>query len=144
MPGQPTLGSNVAFGIGATAIHVTDNDGIPSQLVLDADKQIKINLVFEIDGLVIPSMNGAKYKVTYAFAPLANTPAFTTTLERSLKTSLPHPTKVYQGADTEVKIPAGTVKPGLYQLSAFVQFPDNPGIAAFTTLPVIEVIKELP
>ncbi|MFF4114419.1 hypothetical protein [Streptomyces sp. NPDC001714] len=144
MTGQPALGSNPAFGIDATVIHVTDNDGIPSQYVLDADKQIKVNLVFEIDGLVIPSMNGDKYKVTYAFAPLADTPPFTTTREGSLKTALPSPTKVYQGTDTEVKIPAGTIEPGLYQLSAFVQFPANPGIAAFTTLPVIEIIKEWP
>ncbi|MER7186471.1 hypothetical protein ABT404_44620 [Streptomyces hyaluromycini] len=144
MPGQPEPGSNVVFVIDATGIRVTDNDGIPSQLVLDTDKQIRMNLVFEIDGLVIPLLDGQKYKVTYAFAPLSNTPAFTTAREGSLKTSLPSPTKVYKDADTEVKIPAGTIKPGLYQLSAFVQFPKNPGIAAFTTLPVIEVIKEQP
>ncbi|MGW1619063.1 hypothetical protein [Streptomyces sp. NPDC002172] len=144
MTGQPEPGSNIAFVIDATAVHVTDNDGIPSKYVLDADKQIRMNLVFEIDGLVIPSMDGQKYRVTYALAPLTDTPPYKAVHEGNLRTALPSPTKVYKEADTEVKIPAGAVEPGLYQLSAFVQFPKNPGIAAFTTLPVIEVIEEQP
>ena len=48
---------------------------------------------------------------------------------------------VHSGTDTEVTLQANTLAPGLYQVSAMVQFPGVNSIGAFTTLPVIEVIK---
>jgi hypothetical protein len=140
MPAQPDM-SNVVLGLDTRDIRVTDNDAIPSGLVLTASLPITVSVTFEVRGLALPMLHDKPFRVTYAFASLSGTADVTRCVDGRLVT-LPAPAKtVYSGADTDVVVPASTLRPGLYQVSAMIQFPGAPGMGAFTTLPVIEVVE---
>ncbi|MFF3947832.1 hypothetical protein ACFYYN_23775 [Streptomyces sp. NPDC001902] len=140
MPAQPDL-NNPVLGIDTRDILVTDNDAIPSGLVLTASLPITVSVTFEARGLALPMLHDTPFRVTYAFASLSGTSDVTRSVDGRLVTR-PAPAKtVYSGADTDVVLPAGTLRPGLYQVSAMVQFPGARGMGAFTTLPVIEVVE---
>ncbi|WP_107436209.1 hypothetical protein [Streptomyces hyaluromycini] len=141
MSGQPDL-NDPGFGVDARNIQVKDNDATPSSLILTASLPITVSVTFEARGSALALAITAKYRVTYAFASLSGTGNVTRFVERPLITGpLPkHPRVVHSGAETEVTLPANTLAPGLYQVSAMVQFPGVNSIGAFTTLPVIEVI----
>lgn len=142
MTGQPDLGQP-GFGVDARNIQVKDNDSVPSSLILTASLPITVSVTFEARGSALALATTVQYRVTYAFASLSGTSDVTRSVDRPLITSpLPSPPQVvHSGTATEVTLPANTLAPGLYQISALVQFPGVNSIGAFTTLPVIEVIK---
>ncbi|MFD8072592.1 hypothetical protein ACFV3E_08040 [Streptomyces sp. NPDC059718] len=140
MPAQPDL-NNPAFGFDTHDIQVTDNDAIPSGLVLTASLPITVSVTFEVGGFMLPLLHDTPFRVTYAFAALSGTDDFTCPVDGRLVT-LPAPAKtLYSGADTAVTVPANTLRPGLYQVSAVIQFPGATTMGAFATLPVIEVVE---
>ncbi|MFD4600872.1 hypothetical protein ACFWPQ_22960 [Streptomyces sp. NPDC058464] len=142
MTGQPEL-NNPGFGVDARNIRVKDNDSIPSSLILTASLPITVSVTFEARGSLLGLMGTVQYRVTYAFASLSGTSDVTRSVDRPLITGPTSPPTqvVHSGTATEVTLPVGTLAPGLYQVSALVQFPGVNSIGAFTTLPVIEVIK---
>ncbi|MEU6200260.1 hypothetical protein [Streptomyces sp. NPDC047061] len=141
MTGQPEL-NNPGFGVDARNIRVKDNDSTPSSLILTASLPITVSVTFEARGSLLGLMGTVQYRVTYAFASLSGTSDVTKSVDRPLITGSPSPTQVvHSGTATEVTLPVGTLAPGLYQVSALVQLPGVNSVGAFTTLPVIEVIK---
>ncbi|WP_217562778.1 hypothetical protein, partial [Streptomyces sp. GbtcB6] len=72
------------------------------------------------------------FRVTYASAALAGTRDVTRTDVRPLTTgSLPTPPQVvHSGSDTDATLPANTLAPGPYQVTALVQFPGVNSIGA--------------
>ncbi|MGW7545993.1 hypothetical protein ACWGKQ_33530 [Streptomyces sp. NPDC054770] len=141
MSGQPDL-TDVGFGVDARALQVTDNDGIPSSLIVTGSLPITVSLTFEAKGLALPLITNPTYEVTYAFNSRSGTPDVIRNVIRTLNTSGgPSPTQVVvSGATTQDVLPPGTLVPGIYEVVATVRFPGKPGIGAFATTPVIQVI----
>ncbi|MFD4501886.1 hypothetical protein [Streptomyces sp. NPDC058457] len=141
MPGQPDL-TDVGFGVDARTLQVTDNDGIPSSLIVTGSLPITVSLTFEVKGLSLPLIINPAYEVTYAFNSRVGTPDVIRKVTRTLNTSGgPSSTRVVvSGATTRDVLPPGTLAPGIYDVVATVRFPSTSGIGAFAMTPVIQVI----
>ncbi len=127
--------------IDAPELQVKDPD-TPDSNVLLASSDFQVALVFEFSGTLAGVLMGSAltYTITYTFNGRPGAPDGPT-LTRTGTTA---PGKFRYGSpETEITVPAGSLKPGLYELAAAVTFADPSGapapIAAFAEVPLVHV-----
>jgi hypothetical protein len=149
--GDPTLGSNTVLTIDGTDLQLTDPvTGNPVGPVLPTNQAFNVSMVFELLGTLTPALTAdpnVSFTISYAFEP--RVPPGGTVLNvgpTSITAATPTgglPPFVYGAPDTTVNVPANTLTPGLYELSAAVTFPSNSSnpwaMAAFCDFEVIDM-----
>ena len=136
--GQPAPGSNPFITIDGTNMSLIDPAIGADLTVIPASSTFQVAMEFTLGGSFAAFLVGLpiNYSVIYTFAGrgVPDGPALTVG---------PKPTTagqfVYGNPDTAATVPANTLTPGLYDVSAAVTFGGAPPMSAFIDVPVIEV-----
>ncbi len=139
MAGQPQLGgSNVFIGINCTPVNVVDTNGTPSNLIIQTTDPFDVWMSFDLQGTFaqwIASL-AVPYTISYFFEGVGGAPDGVLATVNS--NAIPGQVN-YGQAETKATVPAGTLPPGLYNLSTVVSFGGAPPMTAFDGGPMIQV-----
>ena len=134
MTGQPQLECPIpvttVLNIDMTDLQVTDTGGTPSNLIIDAGASFKVSATFLIGGTSTAGfkLTGAPFTVDYYYEGYGSAPegALGTVGGNSgmgVNSATCAGAQEYSGpAVTELTVPPLTLTPGLYKLSAMVNF----------------------
>jgi hypothetical protein len=154
MTGDPQLSSNPVFSLDAHSLVVTDPQGQPSPYIIDKDHEFRLSITLEFDekGLLVPWILCCLcWRVCYCFDVicLEEDHAEARGTSRCSDEYCGRPDRfVYDGDATGVIVPAGTLRPGTYRITAVVRFRwrcpceyplPRPPINAFTDGTIIQI-----
>jgi hypothetical protein len=135
--GQPGAGSNPFITIDGTNMTLLDPSGA-DVTVIPATTTFQIAMEFTLGGIFAPFLVQIpiNYTVTYTFDGRAvpDGPALTVGPTATTAGQL-----VYGDPDTTATVAAGTLAPGVYEVTAVVTFGGSPPMSAFIDAPVIEI-----
>jgi len=139
MPGQPELFTNNVFiGINCTTVNVEDPNGTPSNLIIQSSDPFNVWMTFDLQGtfaLWIASLN-VPYTISYFYEGVGGAAdGLLATVNHNTILGQTH----YDKPETLATIPAGTLAPGLYNLTTVVSFGGSPPMTAFESGPMIQV-----
>ena len=148
MPGQPQLEcpipATLQLAIDMTELQVTDDQGIPSKFIIDAGDDFKVSATFLIGGNQSAGFAGAAvgFTVEYYYegfggAPEGTLGQATGDSSQGVPSASCAGAIEFGGVQTELNVPAGTLQPGLYRLSAAVTFDPAWAMVGFAEGPVI-------
>lgn len=151
--GDPSLGSNTVLTIDATDLQLLDPAaGTPVGPVIPTTQTFNVAMVFELLGTFAANLAtdpNVLFTISYIFEPRGGGAASTLTVPpTAITTATPTgglPPFVYGAPDTVVNVPAGSLSPGLYELSAAVTFPSAVAgappyaMAAFCDFEIIDI-----
>jgi len=135
--GQPGPGSNTLITIDGTNMRLIDPSGA-DLTVIPASVTFQVAMEFTLVGSFVSFLVGIpiNYTVTYTFdgRGVPDGPTLTVGPKQTTAGQL-----VYGDPDTTATVPANSLAPGIYEVTAVVTFGGAPPMSAFADVPVIEV-----
>lgn len=122
MPGEPQCGSNPWIGMDVTKLQIVDEDGVPSDLIMNRDHTFDLYVEFKLCGHIWPFLASLRVPFEVIYYADQHGGKFDQPIATRRGNLIPGQ-NFYGQQETFYHFPKNTLPEGTFELTAVVKFP---------------------